>query len=71
MVNFGTVVSSPVGCVHVFMKYELVDEDGNVVASAEGPDMFVGTLTVKNPMLWWPIGMSERPAYLYTLKVWH
>ena len=51
------------------MEYLLHDKAGFVVASAGGPDMFEGTLSVKNPMLWWPIGMSDKPAYLYSLKV--
>uniref|UniRef100_A0A914UZP8 Beta-glucuronidase n=1 Tax=Plectus sambesii TaxID=2011161 RepID=A0A914UZP8_9BILA len=28
-----------------------------------------GTLVVDNPQLWWPIGMGQRPGYLYTLEV--
>ena len=51
------------------MKYEIIDKAGTVVASAEGPDMFDGKLMVKNPELWWPVGMSNQPAYLYSLKV--
>ena len=46
-----------------------MDKAGNVVASAEGPGLFEGTLVVKNPILWWPVGMSDHPAYLYSLKV--
>ena len=51
------------------MQYELIDKSGFVVASAGGPDVFEGSLSIKNPMLWWPIGMSDEPAYLYSLKV--
>lgn len=68
MVKFSSTVSST-GAVNVSMNYELVDKAGNVVASAEGSDLFEGTLVVKNPKLWWPIGMSDQPAYLYSLKV--
>ncbi|KAL9981810.1 hypothetical protein ACROYT_G010565 [Oculina patagonica] len=68
VVNFSSTVSSS-GPVNVSMKYELVDKAGNVVASAQGSDLFEGTLVVKNPKLWWPIGMSDQPAYLYSLKV--
>lgn len=68
-VEFSSTVSSS-GAVNVSMNYELVDKAGNVVASAEGSDLFEGTLVVKNPKLWWPIGMSDQPAYLYSLKVW-
>lgn len=69
VVKFSSTVSSS-GAVNVSMNYELVDKAGNVVASAEGSDLFEGTLVVKNPKLWWPIGMSDQPAYLYSLKVW-
>lgn len=67
-VKFSSAVSST-NAVNVSMNYELVDKAGNVVASAEGSDLFEGTLVVKNPNLWWPIGMSDQPAYLYSLKV--
>lgn len=53
----------------ITMEYLLHDKQGFVVASTGGSDMFEGTLTLKNPNLWWPIGMSDQPAYLYTLKV--
>ena len=71
MVNVDATVTSKMAPANVTMTYELVDKAGNVVASAEGPDMLRATLTVKNPMLWWPIGMSDKPGYLYDLKVWH
>jgi len=69
MVNIDATVTSKMGPANVTMTYELVDKAGNVVASAGGPDMLRATLTVKNPMLWWPIGMSDKPGYLYDLKV--
>ncbi|CAH3193309.1 unnamed protein product [Porites evermanni] len=53
----------------ITVEYLLHDKQGFVVASAGGPDMFEGTLSIKNPMLWWPYGMSDDPAYLYTLKI--
>lgn len=53
----------------ITVEYLLHDKQGFVVASAGGPDMFEGTLSIKNPILWWPYGMSDDPAYLYTLKV--
>ena len=53
----------------ITMEYLLHDKQGFVVASTGGPDVFEGTLSVKNPMLWWPVGMSDQPAYLYLLKV--
>ena len=65
MVKFHTTTSS----LNVSMSYELMDKAGNVVASAEGSGLFEGTLIVKKPILWWPIGMSDQPAYLYSLKV--
>ena len=69
VVKFSSTVSSS-SVVNVSMNYELIDKAGSVVASAEGSNLFKGTLVVKNPKLWWPIGMSAQPAYLYTLKVW-
>ena len=68
MVTFSSTVSSS-ELVNLSMNYELVDKAGDVVASAEGSDLFEGTLMVKNPKLWWPVGMSDQPAYLYSLKV--
>lgn len=65
MVKFHTTTSSS----NVSMSYELMDKAGNVVASAESSGLFEGTLIVKKPILWWPIGMSDQPAYLYSLKV--
>lgn len=69
VVKFASTVSSS-HSVNVSMNYELVDKAGNVVAAVVGPGLFEGTLNVKNPMLWWPVGMSDQPAYLYSLKVW-
>ncbi|XP_074636652.1 beta-glucuronidase-like [Acropora palmata] len=69
VVNFSVGITSYVGDTNVSMKYELVDKAGNVVSSTGGPSLFVGKLSVTKPMLWWPIGMSDEPAYLYTLKV--
>lgn len=53
----------------ITMEYLLHDKQGFVVASTGGSDVFEGKLTLKNPNLWWPIGMSDQPAYLYTFKV--
>lgn len=69
VVNFSVGITSYVGDTNVSMMYELVDKAGNVVSSTGGPSLFVGKLSVTKPMLWWPIGMSDEPAYLYTLKV--
>ena len=65
MVKFSSTASS----LNVSMSYKLMDKAGNVVALAGGPGLFEGTLVVKNPMLWWPVGMSDHTAYLYSLKV--
>lgn len=65
--SINTIAMLPKGDITV--EYLLYDKSGFVVASAGGPDMFEETLSVKNPMLWWPIGMSDKPAYLYSLKV--
>ena len=69
VINFTAVVSSYEGVVNFSMTYELVDKAGNIVATAGGSRMLEGTLIVKNPVLWWPIGMNDQPAHLYTLKV--
>ena len=53
----------------IIMNYELLDRKGRVAASVGGEKMFSGEMTVFNPILWWPIGMSNSPGYLYTLKV--
>lgn len=53
----------------VIMSYELLDRKGRVVASVGGEKKFSGEVTVFFPTLWWPIGMSDTPGYLYTLKV--
>ncbi|XP_048583170.1 beta-glucuronidase isoform X1 [Nematostella vectensis] len=63
----GAIKSIPRGDID--MKYELLDHEGFVVASVEGTEKFEGELTVRNPVLWWPIGMSNNTAYLYTLKI--
>ena len=53
----------------IVMTYELLDKEGRVAAFGSGANMFSGEMTVFNPTLWWPIGMSDTPGYLYTLKV--
>ncbi|XP_034941701.1 beta-glucuronidase [Chelonus insularis] len=46
----------------------LREESGKLVTenSVHG---FSGTIKVPNAKLWWPRGMSSRPAYMYTLEV--
>ena len=44
----------------------LYDQDGNQVANKIGQS---GLLSVSNPHLWWPRGMSNETGYLYTLHV--
>lgn len=68
-VQFYAETTSYIGDVNISMKYELIDKAGNVVSSTGGPLMLEGKLSVTKPMLWWPIGMNDEPAYLYTLKV--
>lgn len=51
------------------MNYRLLDNDGYVLSNISGLSMFKGVIDVKNPNLWWPIGMSNKTAYLYTLQV--
>ena len=65
--SLSTIAMLPKG--DITMQYELFDKSGFVVASSGGPDVFEGVLSIKNPMLWWPIGMNDKPAYMYSLKV--
>ena len=53
----------------VIMRYELLDQEGKVAAFTMGVNMLTCEMTVFYPKLWWPVGMSDRPGYLYTLKV--
>ncbi len=53
----------------LMMKYELYDKNDNVVATVKGSGLQSGVLKVENVKPWWPIGMSDAPGYLYTLKV--
>ncbi|KAK2574053.1 Beta-glucuronidase [Acropora cervicornis] len=53
----------------VIMRYELLDQEGKVAAFTMGVKMLTCEMTVFYPKLWWPVGMSDRPGYLYTLKV--
>ena len=62
-------VTSDVKSEDIIMSYELVDKKGRVVGSVGGQKRFIGEITVFFPTLWWPIGMSDTPGYLYTLKV--
>ncbi len=51
------------------ITYELFSAKGSKVASAKGQALFKTVLNVSDVKLWWPIGMSPKPAYLYKLKV--
>ena len=62
-------VTSDVKSDDIIMRYELLDRKGRVVGSVGGQKMFSGEITVFFPTLWWPIGMSDTPGYLYKLKV--
>ncbi|XP_020613653.1 beta-glucuronidase-like isoform X1 [Orbicella faveolata] len=62
-------VTSEVKSDDIIMSYELLDRKGRVVGSVGGKKMFFGEITVFFPTLWWPIGMSDTPGYLYTLRV--
>lgn len=53
----------------ITMLYELIDKEGKLVATVGGSQLFGGELRVRNPSLWWPVGMGYEPGYLYTLKV--
>lgn len=73
VVKFSSVVgagcSSLIGTNQIKMEYVLKDKEGVPVASVSGADMYDGQLHVKYPILWWPVGMSDKTAYLYTLQV--
>ena len=51
------------------MDYVLKNKGGESVVSVSGYDLYNGQLEVKHPILWWPVGMSDQTAYLYTLQV--
>ena len=51
------------------VSYDLFTANGKEAASAQGEAMFKAQLNVSDVQLWWPIGMSPKPAYLYSLKV--
>ncbi|XP_022808391.1 beta-glucuronidase-like [Stylophora pistillata] len=53
----------------ITMSYELLDRKGRMVLSTGGEGMFSGKVKVFFPTLWWPMGMSDEPGYLYNLKV--
>lgn len=62
-------VTSDVKSDDIIMSYELLDRKSRVVGSVSGQKMFSGGMRVSFPTLWWPIGMSDTPDNLYTLKV--
>ncbi|XP_015501829.1 beta-glucuronidase isoform X2 [Parus major] len=55
-----------VGSTASSLSLSLRDQEGKVVATADGP---VGELKVLNPNLWWPYLMHENPGYLYSLEI--
>ncbi|XP_070591166.1 beta-glucuronidase [Erythrolamprus reginae] len=54
------------GSTNYFLSLTLYDSDGVAVATGNGS---AGELKVMEPLLWWPYLMSERPGYLYSLKI--
>lgn len=48
------------------LKYELYDEDNQIIAEANSPYGEQVKLNINNPNLWWPVGFGY--PYLYTLK---
>lgn len=73
LVHVNAVVSAATNVTraHVNMHYQILDREGWVVASSGNVGMFSGILKVYFPKLWWPVGVSDSPGYLYTLKVSH
>ena len=63
------IVPSMYGNESVKVQYMLFDQKRNIVANASGTGLYNGTLIVPNVNPWWPVGMSDTPAYLYILKV--
>ncbi|XP_064533940.1 beta-glucuronidase isoform X2 [Pseudopipra pipra] len=57
---------SVVGSTAYSLSLSLLDQEGKVVATGDGPE---GELKVLNPNLWWPYLMHENPGYLYSLEV--
>lgn len=53
----------------LYVEYSLYDADEFKVATVRGKSLFKTMLNVSDVKLWWPIGMSPKPGYLYTLKV--
>ena len=53
----------------VKVEYELYDKNSEIVATTAGAELYNGELNISNVNLWWPVGMSDTPAYLYNLKV--
>ena len=53
----------------IIVEYALYDANDVKVAVARGQSLFKTMLNVSEVNLWWPIGMSPKPGYLYTLKV--
>lgn len=48
------------------VKTHIIDRTGQIIASSSAE---VGEITVSDPYLWWPIGMNQTTAYLYTFAV--
>ena len=65
----GASYNSMIGTKQIKMEYILKDKGGLSVASTSGVEMLEGELKVMKPILWWPVGMSDQTAYLYTLQV--
>jgi len=58
------VSARPVGGAGLRCSFELLDVDGNSVASQDVPaDVARATLSVADARLWWPRNMGEQPLY--------
>ena len=53
----------------LYVEYTLYDADDVKVATVKGQALFKVMLNISDVKLWWPIGMSPNPGYLYTLRV--
>ncbi|XP_067629861.1 beta-glucuronidase-like [Eurosta solidaginis] len=54
----------------LYIHVQLRSKEGEIVAHSVSRNVYNGTMTVKNVMLWWPYLMHPDPGYLYTLEIY-